>query len=101
MGFNTGWSFSDFDEWVREKIPDDFKGTFTYYLIDKLFRAVHHYMIGILIMLFYCPPSGLASLSAFAFGLGLFLEEADVFLSDLNKIKNSIRKLKKAGGLDG
>jgi len=101
IGFNTGWSFSDFDEWVRGKFPDDFKDSFTYYVITRLLKATHHYMWGIIIMVLFYPPSGLISTFGFAFGLGLFLEETDVFLSELGKVMRNIKKLRRAGGSGG
>jgi len=91
FGFNTGWSFSDFDEWITSKFPEDFKNTFTFYLISHLLRAIHHYMIGIVIMVLTYPPSGSISLFLFGFGLGLFIEELDVFYSDLKKIKEKVK----------
>ena len=93
FGFNTGWSFSDFDEWILNKIPEDFKGTFTFYLIKGLLKAIHHYMIGIILMILVYPPSGVVSLFFFGFGLGLFLEETDVFISDIKKIEKKVKKL--------
>lgn len=91
IGFNTGWSFSDFDEWILGKFPEDFKDTFTFYLVSHLLKAIHHYMIGIIIMILFYPPHNTISLICFGFGLGLFIEELDVFYSDLKKIKEKVK----------
>ena len=98
FGFNTAYCFSDFDEWITKKVPKDFKTTFTWYLVSRLLKAVHHYMIGIIIMILFYPPHSTISLFVFSTGLGIFLEETDVFISDLKKVVNRIKKLK--GGLN-
>ena len=97
FGFNVAWSFADFDEWITKRVPEDFKNTFTWYVISRLLKATHHYMIGLLIMILFYPHST-PSLFVFAMGTGIFLEESDVFISDLKKVVNRIKKLK--GGLN-
>ena len=94
IGFNTGWNFSDFDEWIRNKIPQDFKNTFTYYIIDKILRIIHHYMIGLGIIILFYPPHSLLSRLCFGFGIGLFIEEADVFIKDVKKLTEKLKKLR-------
>jgi len=94
IGFNTGYNFSDFDEWIRSKIPDDFKSTFTYYLIDKLLKIIHHYMLGLAIVILYYPPTSWFRLICVGFGLGLFIEETDVFIKDVKRVLEKLKKLK-------
>ena len=91
FGFNTGWSFSDFDEWILSRIPEDFRNTFTFYLISHLLKAIHHYMLGIIIIILFYPPHNPISLFCLGFGMGLFIEELDVFYSDIKKIKEKVK----------
>jgi len=94
IGFNTGWNFSDFDDWIKKKIPEDFKDTFTYYIIDKILKIIHHYMIGLGIAILFYPPHNQLSLLCLGFGLGLFIEETDIFTRDLRKLTEKFKKLK-------
>ena len=95
-GFNTGWNFSDFDEWVISRIPKDFRNTFTFYVVSRMLKAIHHYMLGLLIVVLFYPPHSLLSLFCLGFGLGLFIEEADVFVSDMKKIGKKLKLLKES-----
>lgn len=97
LGLGFGRNFRDLDAFIRKKIPEDFKGTFTYYIISGILRTVHHYMIGLLIMAFYYSPAmSRLSLFLFSFGLGLFLDEVDLFLKDLKRCLDGIRKLRRS-----
>ena len=94
FGLSLGRSFRDLDSFIRKRIPEDFKGTFTYYVISGLLRAIHHYLIGLVIMAVYYPPTSRISLAFFSFGLGLVLDEIDLFLKDLKRCLDGIRKLR-------
>jgi len=96
LGLGLGRNFRDLDSFIRKKIPKDFKGSFTYYIVSGILRTVHHYMIGLLIMALYYPPLSRLSLFLFSFGLGLFLDEVDLFLKDLKRCWNGIRKLRRS-----
>jgi len=98
FGLSLGRSFRDLDNFIKKKIPNDFKDTFTYYIISGVLRAVHHYMIGLIIMAFNYPPSGKISLAFFSFGLGLTLDEIDLLIKDIRRITNAIRKLRSIRG---
>ena len=96
LGLGIGRNFRDFDNFVKKKIPKTFKTTFTYYVISGILRTIHHYLIGLVIMALYYPPLSRLSLFFFSFGLGLFLDEVDLFLKDLKRGLNAIHKLRRS-----
>ena len=98
LGFNLAKQFSDFDKWVTKRVPKDFKNTFTWYVVSRLLKAIHHYMVGIAIMVLFYPPHSLASLAMFSVGVGVFLEETPLFVSDLKKVVNRLKNLRNLRG---
>jgi len=96
FGLSLGRSFRDLDSFIRKKIPEDFRGTFTYYVISGLLRAIHHYLIGLVIMAFYYPPTTKLALGFFSFGLGLVLDEIDLFIRDVKRCLHGLNKLRRS-----
>ena len=91
-GYGLASAFYDFDELVRKHYGEFMKETFWGGVLDRLLRAFHHYIIGMAIMMIYYNNYTLLGTIAFWFGVGIVVEEIDVLMSDLAKIKNKVVK---------